>query len=89
MSPESYCLGCDSRAACLGFGVLYFNTFFLKELLWNKSLYFFLPGYLKAQMFFDPAPVTSGPAVSRGFRFCLTCDNYVLSGSAYLGVSEK
>ena len=33
----------------LGFGVPYFNTFFLKEPLWNKSLYFFLPGYLKAQ----------------------------------------
>ena len=24
--------------------------FFLKEALWNKSLYFFLPGYLKAQL---------------------------------------
>ena len=23
--------------------------FFLKEPLWNRSLYFFLPGYLKAQ----------------------------------------
>ena len=27
----------------------YFNTFFLKEPLWNESLYFFLPGCLKAQ----------------------------------------
>ena len=35
----------------LGFGVPYFNTFFLKEPLWNKSSYFFLPGYLKAQEF--------------------------------------
>ena len=33
----------------LGFGVSYFNTFFLKEPLWNKSLYSFLPGYLKVQ----------------------------------------
>ena len=33
----------------LGFGVPYFNTFFLKEPLWKKSLYFFLPDYLKAQ----------------------------------------
>ena len=34
----------------LGFGVPYFNTFLLKEPLWNKSLYFLLPGYLKAQL---------------------------------------
>ena len=33
----------------LGFGVPYFNTFFLKEPLWKKSLDFFLPGYLKAK----------------------------------------
>ena len=33
----------------LGFGVPYFNTFFLKEPVWNKSWYFFLPGYCKAQ----------------------------------------
>ena len=36
----------------LGFGVPYFNTFFLKEPLWNTSLYMFLPGYLKAQFNF-------------------------------------
>ena len=34
----------------LGFGVPHFNTFFFQEQLWNKSLYFFLPGYLKAQI---------------------------------------
>ena len=33
----------------LGFGVPYFNTFFLNGTLMKKSLYFFLPGYLKAQ----------------------------------------
>ena len=33
---------------CLVFGVPYFNTWFLKEPLRNKSLYFFLPGYFKA-----------------------------------------
>ena len=29
---------------------LYFFTFFLKEPLWNRSLYVFLAGYLKAQL---------------------------------------
>ena len=33
----------------LGFGVPYFNAFFLKEPLWKNILYFFLPGYLRAQ----------------------------------------
>ena len=36
----------------LGFGVPYLNTFFFKEPEWNKSVYFFLPGYLKAQLRF-------------------------------------
>ena len=42
-------LGVPGKPPSLGFGVPYFNTFFLKEPLWNKSLYFFLPGYLRAQ----------------------------------------
>ena len=33
----------------LGFGVPYLNTLLSKEPLRNKSLYFFLPGNLKAQ----------------------------------------
>ena len=37
------------RKKKLGAGVPYFNTFFLKEPLRNTSLYFFLPGYFKAQ----------------------------------------
>ena len=37
------------RAPFLGFGVPYYNIFFLKGALMNKSLYFFLLGYLKAQ----------------------------------------
>ena len=50
-SGRGFDLGCLEIGApyLLGFGVPYFNTFFLKEPLWNKSLYFFLPGYLKAQ----------------------------------------
>ena len=45
-SPPRRQLEPSSGAWILGFGVPYFNTFFLKEPLWN---YFFLPGYLKAQ----------------------------------------
>ena len=38
-------------ALFLGFGVPYFNTFFLKGNHYEKkSLYFLLPGYLKAQL---------------------------------------
>ena len=44
----------------LGFGLPYFNTFFLKEPLGNKSLYFFLPGYLKAQDVFVRMPTGGG-----------------------------
>ena len=44
----------------LGFGVPYFNTFFLKGTL--ISLYFFLPGYLKAQSKrHQSAPASQGP----------------------------
>ena len=35
----------------LGFGVPYFNTFFLKEPLRNTSLYFFSPWLLKSPVF--------------------------------------
>ena len=43
------CAAAAAYLGSLGFGVPYFNTFFLKEPLWNTSLYFFLPGYLKAK----------------------------------------
>ena len=42
----TYSLHCSSFL--LGFGVPYFNTFFLKEPLRNRSLYFFSPWLLKS-----------------------------------------
>ena len=39
----------DGPKLYLGFGVPYFNTFFLKGTT-MKKLSFFLPGYLKAQL---------------------------------------
>ena len=40
--PSKWSFRRRSGRSFLSFGVPYFNTFFLKELLWNKSLYFFL-----------------------------------------------
>ena len=34
----------------LGFGVPYFNTFFLNGTIMKNSLYFFLPGYSESQL---------------------------------------
>ena len=40
----------ENTASTLNWALEYHTYFFLKEPLWNKSLYLFLPGYLKAQI---------------------------------------